>query len=59
MVNKDSEIIAKILSMLPKERADFMDRLKPDTLAYLDNLLHKASEGYNTARLKDYLEKNI
>lgn len=59
MVNRDSEIVSKILSMDPAERDEFMSKLKPDTLDYLDNLLRKVSEGYNTAKFKRYLQNNI
>ena len=58
MVNRDSEILSKILSMGEKELEDFMSKLKPDTLMYLDNLLQKASVGVNTSRLKQYLNLN-
>lgn len=59
MVNRDSEIIAKILSMSEKELTLFMNELKPDTVEYLDNLLHKASVGVNTTKLKNYLNLNV
>lgn len=59
MLNKDSEIVSKILSMSNEERAIFMEGLELDTLDYLDNLLHKASLGTNTLQLKSYLKKNV
>lgn len=58
MVNRDSEIISKILSMSEIELSSFMSSLKPDTLEYLDNLLYKASVGVNTSRLRRYLDLN-
>lgn len=58
MVNRDSEIISRVLSMSEAELEVFMSRLNPDTLAYLDNLLDKASIGTNTSRLKQYLNLN-
>jgi hypothetical protein len=59
MVNRDSEIVSKILSMSDDEMSSFMSELKPETLDYLDNLLQKASTGFSTSRLKRYLESNI
>lgn len=59
MVNRDSEILSKILSMNDDEMSSFMSGLKPETLDYLDNLLEKASSGVNTSRLKRYLENNL
>lgn len=59
MVNRDSEIVSKILSMDDDELASFMKELKPDSLDYLDNLLRKAGTGVHTSRLKRYLENNI
>lgn len=58
MVNRDSEILAKILSMGEDELDTFMSELKPDTLDYLDNLLNKASVGVNTSKLRSYLDLN-
>lgn len=58
MVNRDSEIVSKILSMDGDELEAFMEKLKPDTLEYLDHLLHKASVGTNTSQLRRYLDLN-
>lgn len=59
MVNRDSEIISKILSMSDDEMSSFMSGLRPETLDYLEVLLLKASSGVNTSRFKRYLENNI
>lgn len=59
MVNRDSEIISKILSMGNDEMSAFMSELEPETLDYLDNLLNKAATGVNTSQFKRYLENNI
>lgn len=58
MVNRDSEIISKILSMSDDEMSSFMSELKPETLDYLNNLLEKASVGVNTSKLRQYLRLN-
>lgn len=58
MVDRDSEIVSKILSMSNDEAAIFIAGLKPETLAYLDVLLAKAGTGVNTARMKRYLDTN-
>lgn len=57
MVDRDSEIVAKILSMSSSELDDFVSRLKPETLDYLDVLLAKAETGVNTSKLKRYLTR--
>lgn len=55
MVDRDNEIVAKVLAMDPTERVIFMSRLKPDSLDYLDNLLRKA--GDNTDKFKRFLKR--